>query len=152
MVAFNEAGQRIDSIRGNFDFNPFLVRPSDGKITIQFLFVDILPDGSTAFGNVLAYNKLRISNDLFEFKNANELDLTIPIVPDFYSLAFSQPIPQNVPYYQTVTFDPADFGYGVGDIVYLRAYVQDSDHSEPTEIPSSSTQYAIQTYFSFVIQ
>ena len=152
LVAYNEAGVRIDSIRGNFDFNPFLVRPSDGEITLWFLYLDMLADGETRFGNELTHNKIRLANDILDFSGAQELDMTIAPIPQLLSLAFSQPIGQAVPYYQTVTFKPADYGFNVGDIVYLRTYVQDADHDQPTEIPTNDSQLAIQTYFAFTIQ
>ncbi|MEM1319907.1 MAG: hypothetical protein AAGG75_06590 [Bacteroidota bacterium] len=151
LLAYNEAGERIDTIRGSFLYNPFRVSPSDGKITLWFLFADQTPEGETVFGNELTYNKLRVSADV-TFRSSDEFSMQIPFIPQLVNSAFSQPIAQVVPYYQNVTIDPFALGYGVGDIVYLRTYVQDSDHDEPTEIPENDTQFAIQTYFAFSIQ
>ncbi len=152
LLAYNEQGQRLDSIRGNFEFNPFLVRPSDGAITLWFLYLDVNPARDTLFGNALTHNKIKISNDAYDFSNAVELDMTVPLFPKLEPSAFSQPLGFPVPYYQNITFNPADYGFGVGDIVYLRTYVQDSDHSSPTELPESEMQFVLLTYFSFVIQ
>ncbi len=151
LIAFNEAGDRIDDIRGTFVFNPFRVTPSDGKITVWFLFLDVTPEGSTVFGNELTYNKIRFSKDI-TFDDFEELDMQVPAIPQVLPTAFSQPIGQAVPYYQNVTIDPAAYGYGVGDIIYLRTYTQDSDHDDPTEIPENDSQIAIKSYFSFSIQ
>ena len=152
LIAYNENDVRIDTTRGNFAFNPFLVRPSDGDITLWFLYLDVTPELDTLFGNSLTYNKIKLSDDALDFSNAVELDMSLPFLPKLEASAFSQPSGFPLPYYQNVTFNPADYGFGLGDIVYLRTYVQDSDHSSPTELPRSGMQLPLLTYFSFVIQ
>ena len=142
---------RVDTIRGNFVFNPFLA-PEGEELELWFLYLDVTENNDTIFGNELAHNKIKMSTNPFDFSGAVELDMNVALIPNLIPTAFSQPIGFPVPYYQNVTFNPADYGFEVGDVVYIRTYVQDSDHSNPTEIPTTESQISILTYFAFVIQ
>ena len=142
---------RVDTIRGDFDFNPFLA-PVGEELELWFLYLDVTENNDTIFGDGLTHNKIKLSTNPFDFSNAVELNMSLPLLPNMISSAFSQPLGFPVPYYQNVTFNPADYGFSVGDVVYIRTYVQDSDHASPTEIPQSESQIYILTYFAFTIQ
>lgn len=147
----NSNNMRVDTIRGNFIFNPFLA-PEGEELELWFLYLDVTENNDTIFGDGLTYNKMKLSTNPFDFSNAVELDLSVPLIPNMIASAYSQPLGFPVPYYQNVTFKPADYGFNVGDVVYIRTYVQDSDHSNPTEIPQGESQVNILTYFAFSIQ
>ncbi len=142
---------RVDTIRGDFPFNPFIA-PADQTLRLSFIYLDATPAGDTIFGNELGHNTIRLSTDPFGFDNAIELNMNVPFIPELVASAFSQPLAFPVPYYQNITFNPADYGFETGDLVYMRTYVRDSDHNEPTEIPATGAQFFLQTYFSFIIQ
>ena len=147
----NSNDMRVDTIRGGFDFNPFLA-PEGEELELWFLYLDVTENNDTIFGDGLTYNKMKLSTNPFDFSNAVELNMSVSLVPNFISSAFSQPLGFPVPYFQNVTFNPADYGFNVGDVVYIRTYVQDSDHGSPTEIPQTESQIYMLTYFAFVIQ
>ncbi len=153
LVAYlpNNNDIRVDTIRGGNTFNPFLA-PEGEELELWFLYLDVTENNDTIFGNELTYNKIKLSTNPFDFSDAVELDMELPLIPNMVATAFSQPLGFPVPYYQNVTFNPADHGFNVGDVVYIRTYVQDSDHSNPTEIPTAESQFYILTYFAFVIQ
>lgn len=142
---------RVDTIRGSFDFNPFLA-PAGEELELWFLYLDVTENKDTVFGNALTYNKIKLSTNPFDFSSAVELNLAVPFIPNLINSAFSQPLPFPAPYYQNVTFNPSDYGFSVGDVVYIRTYVQDSDHATPTEIPRSESQPYMLSYFAFTIQ
>ena len=147
----NNNDMRVDTIRGSNIFNPFLA-PEGEELELWFLYLDVTENNDTIFGNGLSYNKIKLSTNPFDFSNAVELDMTVPVLPNMLASAYSQPLGFTVPYYQNVTFKPEDHGFEVGDVVYMRTYVQDSDHSNPTEIPQTESQVNILTYFAFSIQ
>lgn len=142
---------RVDTIRGSFAFNPFLA-PAGEELRIWFMLLDATPAGDTIFGNELTYNKIKLSTNAIDFSNAVELDMENPLIPELIYSAFSQPLNFPLPFYQNVTFNPADYGFTTGDLVYMRIYVKDSDHTEPTEIPGAGAQIYLQSYFAFSIQ
>jgi len=153
LVAYlpNSNDIRIDTARGSFAYNPFLA-PAGQEMDLWFLYLDVTENNDTIWGDGLSYNKIKLSTNPFDFSGAVELDLNVPLIPNMVASAFSQPLGFPVPYYQNVTFNPADYGFEAGDVVYMRTYVQDSDHPNPTEIPTAESQIAILTYFAFVIQ
>ena len=55
-----------------------------------------------------------------------------------------------VPYYHHFTINTADFD--PGSYYFMRFYVDDGDHPEPTEIPNTGSPSYLLTYFSFYIQ
>ena len=65
---------------------------------------------------------------------------------------FSTYNPEQLPYYQKVTFKPSDLGFESGDVVYMRMFVKDADHDDPTEIPNENAPAYLIQYFSFYVQ
>ena len=91
------------------------------------------------------FNKVKFSADPFNWDNAIEVNLESQILPHFETLFDNQ-----LPFYLYCTINTSAFN--VNDVVYMRAYVQDEDHTTATEIPEGGSQIYIQTYCSFIIQ
>jgi hypothetical protein len=131
---------RVDTVRGNSSVNPFMV-PSNQEVDIWFgVYDDItLPP-------LMGVRKIKLSTDPANFSSVVSNDLLTESVP-FYAPAFNT---GPAPYFLHYKVNTSN--YNSGDIVYMRIYVQDSDHAFATEIPSGSSQYYYQSYFSFVVQ
>ena len=142
---------RIDTARGGLFFNPFMA-PAAEDITLWFLYLDVTPAGDTIFGSELTHNTIKLSTDLYDFSNAVELQMENVLLPNLIPSVFSQPAGIPLPYYHTITLKPEDLDFEPGDIVYMRTYVQDEDHDEPTEIPTANNELVILSYFSMVLQ
>lgn len=141
---------RADTTRGGDIRNPFaLLR--DQKVTIHFAFQDGLSDQSVLWGEQISSGKVKFSNQLFEFEDAIELDLEKNNDPAWYASIFSQDYTEDIPYYHSVTFKPADLNLEQGKFYFIRMYVQDAEHSMPTEIPKSDTPTVFITHFAFVL-
>ena len=94
----------------------------------------------------------QFSLDRLDFNNAIELDLQVSVTPMEIPSLYSEPFNAfPLLYTQWVTINPAAMGFNSGDIVYIRTYVQDSDHNEPTEIPEYQTSYFLKNYFAFYV-
>ncbi len=141
---------RLDTNRGDNVYNPFVV-PSGQTIKLWFLYFDTDINGEGMFGNSLSHNKILLSTDRLDMTNAVELDMQVDPTPLNVASAYSQAYPEELPHYQNVTFNPTELGFQSGDIVYMRTYVQDTDHTEPTEIPERLTSFFVKSYFSFYI-
>lgn len=143
-------GFRIDTIRPGSPFNTFQTLDNQ-EIELWFGYLDYDVEGNFLFGNTLTHNKLKLSTNPFDFSDAVELDLEIMNTPILINSVFSQQNPDDLPYYQRVVFNPNDLGFSSGDVVFMRSYIQDEDHAEVTENPTSDTQLALRLYFSFMI-
>ncbi|GDX51956.1 hypothetical protein LBMAG27_10030 [Bacteroidota bacterium] len=142
LVAYlpNSGNQRIDSIRGASSYYPFYA-PANSDVEIWMgLYDDItLPPFFT-------YNKIKFSTDPNNFPNVTANSMTVEINP-FYAPGWGW---GPAPYFLHYTINTGQ--WNVGDIVYIRAYVQDGQHSSPTEIPSSSAPAYFQLFCSFKVQ
>lgn len=143
-------GFRVDTIRNGIYYNPFLT-PVNADLELWFFYLDVTPAGDTIFGNTLTYNKIEFSTNPVDFSNAVELNLGVELIPNLIPSVLSQPLFFPIPYYHKITINPAALGFEVGDLVYLRTFVKDSDHSQPTEIPEDDSQIPLQTYFAFYL-
>jgi len=143
---------RVDTIRDGNIYNSFVTFAAE-EVTLWFLYGDTDLLQNFSFGHELIYNKIKLSLDRLDFSNAVELDLEVPSDDLILNSAYSQPFNGgfDLVYTHTVTFNPTDLGFSAGDLVYLRTYVQDDDHSEPTENPEYLTNYLIKNYFSFFL-
>jgi len=143
---------RVDTFRiDDFTYNPF-VTAADEEMEMWFLVVDMDVDQNYVLGNEMMYNKIQFSDKLYDFSNAVELDLEVPLVPNMINSFFSEYSDQPLPYYHKINFKPTDYGFGSGDVVYMRIFVQDADHDTPTENPNSASPIFLIQYFAFVIQ
>lgn len=148
---------RIDDDR-NSTYSPFNA-PFDKDIHLWFAVVDdvnildmVDVINNVKLGNTLTYNKMKLSDNPYNFDNAVELDLDVPLIPKIEPFFFGEPFPLQIPHYQNIVFNPADYGFESGDLVFMRFYVQDDDHVDPTEIPTTSSQQFLHTYYSFYLQ
>jgi hypothetical protein len=131
---------RVDTTRKPTIINAFYI-PKNTNVDIYFG----LYDDKTAPPQFI-YNKVKFSTDASNFSNALTKDLVLKN-PPYMAPAFGNN--GSYPYYYHVSLNTSLFK--PGDMVFMRVYVQDADHSSPTEIPSTGSQYGLQTYFSFVV-
>lgn len=124
--------------------------PKDTIIEVWLGLFDIDDDGEYYPGHELQYNRYKISDTYYDFSNAQFKDLTVENV-ETYLAGPSEFEPDSIvrPYFHHFTLNT--YGYSSGDIRFIRAYVQDSNHSTPTEIPEYGSPIYMNTYFSFKI-
>lgn len=148
----NERVDRIGNRTENYALSPFIIPPNT-NLELWFLVFDLNSSNEYLFGNALTYNKVQFSTDPFDFSNAVELNLTVPLVPKLEPIIFSSlDAEAPLPYYQNVTFNPSDYGFEVGETVYMSVIVQDADHDDPTWAPAESASIFFKRYFAFYIQ
>ena len=94
----------------------------------------------------LNYNKLKKSTNLFNFNNIPEEDLSVFNTPINHLGYFSNS--SNEEYYHKYTLNLNS--YNIGDIIYLKVYVQD-DVNLVTEIPNNASPFTFISYFSIKI-
>ena len=140
-------GMRLDTIRQE-DVAPIEL-PQNTTVQFWVGLYDQDVDGNWLPAFNFSYNKYKLSNNLLDFSGSAEQSLTVEnaLTP------FMGPVPGTsspAPYYHSFTVNTADFP--VGQSQYVRVYVQDADHTSPTEIPESGSQIYLLTYFSFVVQ
>ena len=137
---------RVDSIRYNDRFyNPFIV-PANSNVKIWIGLYDTGEDGSFQLP-VFTYYKVKFSkNQPYDFSGATEFNLTREIQPHMGPTPFGA----QAPYFYHITINTGIFS--PGDIVYIRAYVNDGQHVQNTELPDATSQYYIITLFSFIVQ
>jgi hypothetical protein len=134
------SGLKLDTIR-NTAIEPMMVPP--GVDTLHFWFglyddVDLPP--------FLSYNKVKISEYPTNFSGAPEFNLVPTITPLWDSSVFGGPLP----FFHYCNIPTA--GLIPGRIYYIRVYVKDSHHTQPTEIPEDGSQLYLFTYFAFMLQ
>jgi len=105
-------------------------------------------------GDVLTHNKIRFSNNSYDFSTSPDYNLTKYnlVTANYLRIAFSQDINFLLPYTHHIRVIPADMNWRQGDVIYIRTYVRDADHNQPTELPNDGSQAAIKSYFSLIIQ
>ena len=130
-IATDSAFYRIDTIRvDNVFYNAFKA-PANSKIKI----VMVVEDDSTAIEN-LKVNKLKLSHDKDNFTAALSYTATF-ITIGTYKVWIAE--------VNTAVFS-------TGDILYMRYYVNDGNHSTDTEFPTNESATGYKTYFSFKVQ
>ncbi|HAP00896.1 MAG TPA: hypothetical protein DCQ93_03115 [Bacteroidetes bacterium] len=136
----NSGNQRVDTIRGTYVYNPFYA-PANEDVEIWWgLYDDVtLPP-------LFTYDKIKFSTDPNNFDAATELPLTVDITPTYFPAFNWGP----APYFLHYTVNTSQ--WNVGDIVYMRVYVKDSNHTAATEIPSGTSPFYLQTFCAFKIQ
>ncbi len=156
LVAYEIEGTdtvRVDLNRGESNIDPFYV--SGGKdLEIWFGLLDYNEEGNFQFGFVLGYNKVGVANNPYGFNTAPQLQMEVfPLAPHMVNSVFSQDSGSNeLPHFQKLSFNPADYGFVAGDHVFLRIFVQDSDHPDVSEIPLDESPLYMHSYFSFIIE
>lgn len=138
--AEDTSGLKIDTSRPRV-FDPMVVPPGVSNLHFWFGLYD-----DTQLPYQLTYNKVKVSENPVYFGGALEYDLN-PIITPFVDFnSFSGPLP----YFHYADIPTA--GLIPGKVYYVRIYVQDADHSTPTEIPEDGSQPFLFTYFAFVLQ
>ncbi|MBX7109229.1 MAG: hypothetical protein K1X61_11325 [Chitinophagales bacterium] len=141
LVAYlpDQGDYRVDTLRGGITTNPFMVTQN----TNVKIWIGIYDDLTLPFQ--FTFNIVKFSTDPFDWSEALEVPLQLQFAPHIEHL-----FGQDLPFYLSCVVNTASFEHN--DIVYMRAYVQDQDHSSPTEIPENGSQLYIQTYCSFIVQ
>ncbi len=155
LVAFStlQGNARIDSARNGVFYQPFMVNQQD-TVDLWFGYFDQTITGDTVLGDVLTHNKIRFSNNSYNFTASPDYNLTKYnlLTANYLRVAFSQDIAFQLPYTHHIRVIPADMNWRQGDVIYIRTYVRDADHNQPTELPNDGSQAAIKSYFSLIIQ
>ncbi|MEX0967471.1 MAG: hypothetical protein WD077_09550 [Bacteroidia bacterium] len=133
---------RVDTVRGRSFLNPFAV-PANSTLDIWFGFLD-----DSTVPQLFSHNKVKFSKSPYDFSNAVTQDLIVESSP-LLGPAFGGGANQRLPYYHHVEINTNQFSKG--DVIYLRAYVNDNAHPAPTEIPENGSPVYFFTIFSFVV-
>lgn len=142
-------GVRLDTARDNAISAMKL--PQNTVVDIWFGLFDNDEQGDFIPAFNFTYNKIKITNQLFNFEGVPEQSLDVlPATMPFMGPIPTSPSPQLAPYYHHFTINTADFSPGTS--YYMRVYVQDEDHVNPTELPDDGSQFYLLTYFSFIVQ
>jgi len=95
--------------------------------------------------NNLTYNKVKFSENLFQFNQKPELNLTVVSTPILEAGYFAS---NQVEYYHKITYDISSLSSG--DEMFIKIYVKD-DVNEVTEIPNNGSSYQYIKHFTFEI-
>ena len=93
----------------------------------------------------LSYNKVKFSDNLFNFDQSPELNLIVLNTP---LLASGYYVSQDVEYFHKITYDISSLTSG--DERFIKIYVQD-DVNGITEIPNNGSSYQVIRHFTFEI-
>lgn len=111
-----------------------------GTVDLRFAFTD----DSTA-ASAFTYNKVKVATSVLGFATVPELALTVGpgiTAPDFTGAAAS--------FTHTATIDLG--AYASGTELFVRVYVNDGDHDQPTEVPDDGTGSPMVDHFTLRIQ
>ena len=141
---------RVDTVRGGNNFNPFATLHAQ-EVEIYFAIYDAgfdrVPFPAT---DITRTKKLKLSTSIVNFEDAVELELEKVASPKVENSVFSAPYGSPVSHYYRVRINWSDLGFSKGVPVFMRLYVQDDDHNEVTEIPTTQSQIALLTYFTVI--
>ena len=139
MVVFN-SGQTNNPLSRDAS-GSVLVSNTLDSIDIWFSVIDdvLLP-------YELDYNKIKISTNLFNFSNITEEDLIVLTSPINQLGFFSTTLMEE--YYHKFVLDLSN--YSIGDIIYLKIYLED-DVNPVAEIPNNGSPFTFIRYFSLKI-
>lgn len=151
MLAFENDvnGARLDTARANV-LEP-MAFPQNTDINLWFGAVDYNEAGVLQPGAVLGYNKIKITDHLYNFDGVPEFDLSVLSIfdPPLMGPIFSQG-PNTAPYYHSFDLNTADYEPGV--IYYIRIYLEGVFQDAPNEYPETGGQLYWHTYLSFVVE
>ncbi len=123
--------------------------PYDRNIIFYFGAYDLDDQGLFGAGHTLGYNKARISPHPYnvEAEALRDLDVLGPFEPFIGPVFFDESV--LAPYHQRLVINTAEF---VRNRPYfVRLYVQDGQHDQPSEWPNSGSPYYILSLMSFVV-
>lgn len=145
----DENGARLDTARANV-LEP-MTFPQNTNINLWFGVADYDEEGNFQPGAVLGYNKIKISDHIYDFTNSPELDLSVlsvfeaPLMGPFFSQG-----PNIAPYYHSFNMNTSNLE--IGTIYYIRIYLQGVFQNSPNEYPETGGQIYWHTYMSFVVE
>jgi hypothetical protein len=144
------SGIRLDTSRDNIV--SAIKLPANTQVQLWFGLYDEDDEGNFIPGSGFTYNKVKFSTELFDFSGAAEQNLQVELAtePFMGPIPFSPDPNQRGPYFHHITINTANYSKGQSN--YMRVYIQDADHSTPTELPDDGSQFYLMTYFSFVVQ
>ena len=93
----------------------------------------------------LSYNKVKFSDNLFDFASKPELSLIVVNTP---LMEIGYYVSQTVEYYHKITYDISSLVSG--DERFFKIYIKD-DVNEVTEIPNNGSSYQFIKHFTFEI-
>jgi hypothetical protein len=140
MVIFN-SGQTTNALSRSSQNETVLVPNNLDSVDIWFSITDDILSP-----NQLTYNKLKVSNSLFNFNNIPERNLTVLNNPISH-IGFFSPSTLEL-FYHKYTLDLST--YNVGDIIYIKVYIKDNVNPL-TEIPNNGSPFSFIKYFSITI-
>tara|TARA_B100001094_G_scaffold160563_1_gene155300 strand:- start:14 stop:991 length:978 start_codon:yes stop_codon:yes gene_type:complete len=117
-----------------------LVPPGTNSLEIWFSVVD-----DNLSPTDLSYNKVKFSDNLFDFSSKPELSLTVINTP---LMEIGYYVSQTVEYYHKITYDISSLVSG--DEIFFKIYIKD-DVNEVTEIPNNGSSYQFIRHFTFEI-
>jgi hypothetical protein len=123
--------------------------PKDTIVKIWFGLYDVDAEGQFFPGNELTFNQIRFSDKYYDFINTAYKDLNIEDVDTYLYAPMTFDTTVFLPYFHHFTVNTSN--YDVGEIVFMRVYVKDADHSTPTEIPQIGSPIYLSAHFSFKI-
>lgn len=127
-INYTAETNRIDSV----PYNSFYL-PDSANVVFAF----IVSDDSTAYQQ-LQVNQMKLSFDPDDFSNA------IPYTAQYFYIP-----PPNETNYFGITINTATLPHN--QIVYMRYFVNDGDHTDNTEFPTDNLPMPYKTYWSFYI-
>ncbi|MBC8046828.1 MAG: hypothetical protein H7Y00_08535 [Fimbriimonadaceae bacterium] len=142
------SGIRIDDNRME-PLSPMLL-PDNADIEVWFSAYDFDVNDVFHWGYVLTYNKARISPNAYDFSLYEEFEMELEVEDEPYVGPMYWNPASTIPYYHHFTFNTAD--YIPGKLYFIRFYVKDEDHLNPTEIPDDGYSPYLITYFSFIVE
>ena len=116
--------------------------PSNAN-SVDFWF-SVLDDQLTP--NQLTFNKIKFSNNLFNFENQPAYNLEVITPPIIESGFYLSTVDE---FYHKYTLDMSP--YNTGDVIFIKIYIQDNVN-DITEIPSNGAEYQIIKHFTFTVQ
>lgn len=141
-------GIRLDENRADI-ISPIIL-PDNTTVEFWFGVYDTDEIGSYFPGASLTYNKARISSQPYTFIGADEYNIEVePVLSPFMGPLYWNPI-YLYPYYHHFTINTND--YDDDRYYFIRFYVKDADHLEPTEIPNNGTPFYLLTYYAFKVE
>lgn len=126
---YGDANNRMDSIY----YNPFYV-PNNSTLNLAFL----VSDDSTSIAS-MQMNKLEISTSADDF--------TSPALVASYTATYINAPPNE---FHLVTINSGTLPNS--DTLFMRYYVNDGDHAQDTEFPTTNLPFPYKTYWSFFVK
>lgn len=127
-ISYTDQNNRIDSL----PYKSFLL-PDNTNV----VFVFLVSDDSTAYPQ-LQVNQMKLSFDPDDFSTATT-----------YTAQYYHIPPPNESDFFGITINTANLPHN--QVVYMRYYVNDGDHSNNTHFPTNNLQIEYKTYWSFYV-